>query len=213
MEPLTIEQFHAHCHFWQPRALSSGDSRPPHSGGLFSCHFLTHSHPPGRKITAVSTTPRFRLGDLNVEEQKPARLSVFSAMLLQRCPRCRQGRMFRGPVTMNDPCPICGMIFQREEGYFLGAMYFGYGLACAILIPLFFLVSFLLPTWNSTLVALVILVPYAFLTPMVFRYSRVLWIYLDRAVCPGEGSAGSYEKLRLEKEADKQPTPTNEPHP
>jgi hypothetical protein len=48
---------------------------------------------------------------------------------------------------------------------------------------------------------------------MVFRYSRVLWIYLDRAVCPGEGSAGSFEKLRLQEEADKHAAPINKPHP
>ena len=55
------------------------------------------------------------------------------AILRQRCPRCRRGRMFRGRLTMNDPCPVCGLVFQREEGYFLGAMYVSYALSAATL--------------------------------------------------------------------------------
>ena len=52
-----------------------------------------------------------------------------SAIVRQRCPRCWKGRMFRGGLSMNDPCPECGLIFQREEGYFLGAMYVSYGIS------------------------------------------------------------------------------------
>src|SRR4051794_3870638 len=67
------------------------------------------------------------------------------ALLRQRCPRCHKGRMFRGTFQMNDPCPVCGLIFQREEGYFLGSMYASYVIGCAILTPLYFLLAHLLP--------------------------------------------------------------------
>ncbi len=30
---------------------------------------------------------------------------------------------------MHDECPSCGLRFNREPGYFLGAMYVSYGLA------------------------------------------------------------------------------------
>jgi len=30
---------------------------------------------------------------------------------------------------MNEHCPHCGLRFEREQGYFLGAMYISYGLA------------------------------------------------------------------------------------
>src|SRR5690242_14056243 len=54
------------------------------------------------------------------------------AILRERCPRCRTGRIFRGVFAMNDPCPDCGLLFQREEGYFLGAMYISYGVSVTI---------------------------------------------------------------------------------
>jgi uncharacterized protein (DUF983 family) len=106
--------------------------------------------------------------------------------LLMRCPRCREGRIFKGLFAMNDPCPVCGLVFEREGGYFLGAMYFSYALAILILVPLFYLFQWLLPGWPGILVASVAVLPYLPLTPLVFRYSRVLWIYFDRAVDPFE---------------------------
>jgi hypothetical protein len=115
---------------------------------------------------------------------------------------------------MNDPCPVCGLLFQREEGYFLGAMYCSYVLGVAFLTPVFFLLSALLPDWNGMLVALLALVPYLPLTPVIFRYSRVLWIYLDRVSDPTDLSAGAYEKHRLKQLAEQQGAPPNRPdHP
>jgi uncharacterized protein (DUF983 family) len=128
------------------------------------------------------------------------------AMLLQRCPRCRTGRMFRTWLAMNDPCPVCGLIFQREEGYFLGAMYTSYVLSCGLLTAFYLVAAALLPaSWDSILVALVALVPFVPLIPVVHRYSRVTWVYLDRAACPTELSAGPYEKLRLRESAKGDP--------
>ncbi len=105
--------------------------------------------------------------------------------------------MFRSAFAMNDPCPVCGLIFQREEGYFLGAMYVSYGLASVLLVPLYFVLAALLPGWNGIAVAALATLPYLPLTPAVFRYSRIVWVYLDRAVDPTEINAGLYEKIRL----------------
>ena len=59
--------------------------------------------------------------------------SAFVAALRQRCPKCRDGPIFSGRVRMNEFCPRCGLRFEREPGYFLGAMYFSYVLAIPIL--------------------------------------------------------------------------------
>jgi uncharacterized protein (DUF983 family) len=125
------------------------------------------------------------------------RLGWLWAMLRQRCPRCRIGPIFRGRFVMNDPCPVCGLVFQREEGYFLGSMYSSYIISSGLLTIFYCLAVLLLPGWNSILLAAVALLPFLPLLPAVFRYSRVLWIYFDRAVCPTDSSAGAYEKARL----------------
>jgi uncharacterized protein (DUF983 family) len=127
------------------------------------------------------------------------------AIVRQRCPRCRQGRLFSGRFTMNDPCPVCGLLFQKEEGYFLGAMYFSYVLATAILVPLYLLAAVLLPDRDSLVMALVATAAYLPFIPLVFRYSRVLWIYADQAVCSSDTSAQPYEKLRRTQLAEQSP--------
>ena len=124
------------------------------------------------------------------------------AMVRARCPRCREGRMFRGSLTMNDPCPVCGLIFQREEGYFLGAMYFSYVLASVILTVFYFVLAALLPDMNGAALVLVALIPFLPLVPAVFRHSRVLWVYFERAGSPLDDSAGAYEKLRLRQQQE-----------
>jgi hypothetical protein len=98
---------------------------------------------------------------------------------------------------MNDPCPECGLIFEREEGYFLGAMYVSYGLSVGFIGVAYLLVRSLWPGSGTVVDMLLTLALYLPFVPLVFRYSRVLWIYFDRTVCPSTVSAGAYEKMRL----------------
>ena len=116
--------------------------------------------------------------------------------LRQRCPRCRKGKMFRGLLAMNDPCPVCGLIFQREEGYFLGAMYVSYLLSSVLLAAFYFMLAALLPDLGTLTLPLLALVPYLPFVPAVFRYSRIFWVYLDRWMDPTGICAGPYEKFR-----------------
>jgi len=86
---------------------------------------------------------------------------------------------------MNERCPVCGLKFEREEGYFLGAMYIGYGLGLAAIVVLG-VTLWLLTHWNVmrvTFWAIVLFLPFA---PMLTLFSRVLWIYLDQAFDPQE---------------------------
>jgi uncharacterized protein (DUF983 family) len=129
--------------------------------------------------------------------------ATFVAVVRQRCPQCRQGRIFRGTFAMNDPCPVCGVVFQREEGYFLGSMYVSYLLSSVLLIGFYYALVALLPGWGTITVAFLALIPYLPLVPLVFRYSRVVWIHFERSGSPSDVSAGPYEKARLKEAADR----------
>lgn len=110
--------------------------------------------------------------------------SAFVAALRQRCPKCRQGPIFNSRVRMNDCCPVCGIRFEREPGYFLGAMYFSYALSIPILGLLILVGHLLLPNWRIELIIGLAAVAYIPFMPLVFRYSRVLWIYFERWANP-----------------------------
>jgi uncharacterized protein (DUF983 family) len=113
----------------------------------------------------------------------PRRSWVAGALRL-RCPRCREGRLFRSLFDMPRHCPVCGLCFRPEPGYYTGAMYFSYLLALLILVPVYFALRWLLPAWSGAWVAVLAILLYLPLTPLVFRYSRALFIYLDRSADP-----------------------------
>ena len=84
---------------------------------------------------------------------------------------------------MHERCPVCGLKFEREAGYFLGAMYISYGLALFSIMGLAILLwSYTRWSLQKTIVgALLLFLPLA--PPLTF-FSRVLWIYLDQAIDP-----------------------------
>src|SRR5438270_3217417 len=108
-----------------------------------------------------------------------ADVSAVRGILRQLCPRCRSGKIFRKSVWlfpgMFERCPACGLKFEREDGYFLGAMYIGYGLgvgAIAILAVLVWAVSGR-PLLTSVVAGIVLFLP---LAPVLTWMARVLWI-------------------------------------
>ena len=105
------------------------------------------------------------------------------AILKQKCPVCFQGTIFRGSITMNESCPACGLRFEREQGYFLGALYVAYGLGVPILSLLTLLIWLITDgtAGRSFVIAMIVFFP---MSPGVFRYSRVIWMHLDHLIDP-----------------------------
>ena len=98
---------------------------------------------------------------------------------------------------MNDPCPVCGLLFQREEGSFLGAMYVSYVLSAIITSVFYFALAALLPGWNGIAIASLAILPYLPFVLVVFRHPCALWIYVDRVGDFSNDLASPYEKQRL----------------
>lgn len=101
----------------------------------------------------------------------------------QLCPRCRQGAIFRLPVwrgilAMHPRCPVCGLKFEREPGYFLGALYFSYALSLPPGLALVLLI-WRITDWPFDLVMLAAVVAWLPFVPPVTRWARVLWMYVD----------------------------------
>jgi len=87
---------------------------------------------------------------------------------------------------MHERCPVCRLRFEREEGYFLGAMYISYGLALPI-IALIAALLWVVTGWWITKDATWAVVLFLPLAPAITFFSRVLWIYLDQTVDPDRG--------------------------
>lgn len=102
------------------------------------------------------------------------------AIIQQRCPVCLQGRMFAGRFEMHVACPVCGHLFEREPGYFQGAMYVSYGLGIVYIGTLAILANAFLVDRIGVFGAVGCVVAIHVVSiPAVFRYSRVIWAHLN----------------------------------
>jgi uncharacterized protein DUF983 len=83
---------------------------------------------------------------------------------------------------MNRTCPVCGIAFEREPGYFLGAMYFSYAMAVAAVAPM--VVLGLWRGWSYPLIGVLAGLELLLLSPLLFRYSRTIWLHFDQHFDP-----------------------------
>jgi len=84
---------------------------------------------------------------------------------------------------MQERCPNCGLKFEREQGYFLGAMYISYGMALTTIVVIGFLL-WAFTAWSLQKITVWAILLFLPLAPSLALFSRVLWIYLDRAIDP-----------------------------
>jgi len=84
---------------------------------------------------------------------------------------------------MNALCSVCDLKFEREQGYFLGAMYISYALALVVIVAIAILLWFV-TGWSIQKTALWAVILFLPLAPSLTLLSRVIWIYLDQAVDP-----------------------------
>lgn len=95
--------------------------------------------------------------------------------LTNRCPNCGSRRLFKDDklFELNDACPDCGLRFEKDEGFFLGAMSLNYGVT---------LVCYLVPVlllwyagWLGTRVAIGLAIAGALIVPMLLYRSSRSW--------------------------------------
>jgi len=115
-------------------------------------------------------------------------IAVITDILHQRCPRCRVGKIFHHSIFLGFPkmlerCPVCHLRYEREPGYFMGAMFISYGLALPVIAVIAAFLWAVTGWWitKDFIWAVVLFLP---LAPAITLLSRVLWIYLDQTFDP-----------------------------
>ena len=91
---------------------------------------------------------------------------IFKILSL-RCPRCGKGSLAAGLYKTARSCSACGMLFEKESGYYAGAIYPLYGMSGAVggLTALVAMLAFDLGIWGSVAcgaAAVILASPYLF---------------------------------------------------
>lgn len=110
--------------------------------------------------------------------------NLFVSVIQDKCPNCGEGYVFsqetgffKLPVMFED-CDKCNYHFDREPGYFLGAMYISYGLAALQGILTFFICHYFFPslsTWWEVFFVLLVLLLFG---KKNYKASRILYIHI-----------------------------------
>lgn len=103
-----------------------------------------------------------------------------------KCPNCEKGSVFasagnilkfKGP-EMHKTCPECQYKFEREPGYFFGAMFISYALTIAQAMAVYFVIRLLGLELSVDIIMLIITLVLVILLFPNFRASRVIWMYI-----------------------------------
>lgn len=102
--------------------------------------------------------------------------------LTRRCARCGSGGLFDRWFTMVPDCPGCGLHFEREPGYFAGALAVNI-MATGAVFTIVFVIALALTIPDVPVAPLLaILVPIAALGPIFYYpFSKTVWVAIDRA--------------------------------
>ena len=106
------------------------------------------------------------------------------------CPACGGSRVFQSPFRVRHQCPACGAVFQREEGFFVGAIMLNVITTEAAVMAAAGLCLLLFPGRPALLLGLLFAV--ALLFPVAFyHHSWSLWLAGDHLVegLPRRGSS------------------------
>jgi hypothetical protein len=82
---------------------------------------------------------------------------------------------------MNSKCPECDTKHERENGYFMGAMVLAYVMGAGTVIPTIVLMVRYFEAEIPMVIGAAIF-QLIILQPIIYMYSRMVWMYLDRGV-------------------------------
>ena len=112
----------------------------------------------------------------------PSRALMLWRGLRRTCPRCGAGKLFTGWFRMVAECPNCHLHFEREPGYWVGAVAINtavIGFLFAVVLVVFSALTVPDIPWVTLLL---LEIPLMGLGPIAFYpYSKTLWVAIDRA--------------------------------
>ena len=118
--------------------------------------------------------------DLPKETGSRLALTLWRAFA-RRCPYCGAPGIFCGYFVLREQCSNCGVQFEREDGYFLGA--YALNLIVAELLGLGLAIFLLFRTQLSRLDLIwqeILAITLAILFPLIFfPFSRGVWMAMD----------------------------------
>lgn len=99
-----------------------------------------------------------------------------------KCPRCQEGDFFishpydlKNVGKTHEHCPSCGLKYEKEVGFYYGAMYVSYALGVALFVTCWTTFNLFFPNANIFLEIFIISALSVFLSPYLYALSKIIW--------------------------------------
>lgn len=97
--------------------------------------------------------------------------------LARKCPVCGRGEIFETHFRMNRSCASCGVVFWKDPGESLGAMYVDYAVATVALLITWLILYFTTHLSDAVQIAIVSVIAVASIL-IFYPISRSIWTVL-----------------------------------
>lgn len=110
----------------------------------------------------------------------PSRTRMMLRGFTRRCPRCGAGKLFHKWVKMVPDCPRCGLHFEREEGYWTGAIAVNTIIIGGIFTVVLVVAMVLTVPDIPWVTILAIVIPIMAIGPLIiYPFSKTIWTAID----------------------------------
>jgi len=108
--------------------------------------------------------------------------SKFYSIRTMTCPQCQEGKFFvANPYNLKHAgetfphCPKCGLKYEKEIGFYYGAMYVSYALGVALFVTLWVSFNLFLPGASTALQLTTISLLSLLCGPYFYALSKIIW--------------------------------------
>ncbi len=103
-----------------------------------------------------------------------------------KCPRCHQGEFLdtrnvydlKKAGDLKENCSHCGLKYEREVGFYFGAMYVAYALAVALFVTCWVATTVLYPNYEAMTLVWIVIGASLLTGPILYALSKIIWINL-----------------------------------
>jgi len=114
-----------------------------------------------------------------------------------KCPQCQEGEFFishpynlRKVGDLHKECSHCHLKYEKEPGFFYGAMYVSYALGVALFVTLWVSFKLFFPSTPLNWQIAIIITLFILVAPYFYALSKIIWSNLFTSYKPekmGEG--------------------------
>lgn len=108
--------------------------------------------------------------------------SKLYSVLNRKCPQCQEGEFFVSSYydlkhvgDIKETCDHCGLKYEREPGFYYGAMYVAYGLGVATFVTLWVSMNLFFKNISTGVQIGIIVAAIIVLGPFLYSLSKIIW--------------------------------------